>query len=189
MHFTGRREDQVVNQIEGSQSGIFCKDFSSRVSSCNQVHNICPQGEVQTHPTLTPNELVNLRQIVGGKVHRLYKKAWTHYRHILKGTQLCYTKGNSTSDVWCMHFLRHGVPWVLQSSWKWYWLQRSGRQKEIYVEFFGFLTSLEDVADDRLDKELSTHTYIYLLEFMNLSLCTKQTSTVNCKAKFWKLIL
>ena len=25
------------------------------------------------------------------------------------------------------------------------------RQKEIYVDFFGFLTSLEDVTDDRLD--------------------------------------
>ena len=40
---------------------------------------------------------------------------------------------------------------------------------------FGFLTSLEDVTDDRLDNELSTHTYkhIYLLKFMNLSMCTK----------------
>ena len=39
------------------------------------------------------------------------------------------------------------------------------RQKEIYVDFFGFLISLEDVTDDRLDKELSTHTHthIYML--------------------------
>ena len=38
-----------------------------------------------------PNELVKLRQIVK-KVHILYKKACTHYMHILKGTQICYTK-------------------------------------------------------------------------------------------------
>ena len=36
------------------------------------------------------NELVKLHQIVK-KVHILYKKACTHY-HILKGTQICYTK-------------------------------------------------------------------------------------------------
>ena len=52
--------------------------------------------------------------------------------------------------------------------WKW--------AKEIYVDFFGFLTSLEDVTNDRLDKELSTHTYIhiYLVKCKNLSLCTNQ---------------
>ena len=54
-----------------------------------------------------PNELVKLHQIVGEKVHMLYKKACTHYRHILKGTQLCYTNGISTSDGRCMHFLWH----------------------------------------------------------------------------------
>ena len=27
---------------------------------------------------------------------------------------------------------------------------------------FGFLTSLEDVTDDRLNKELSTHTYTHI---------------------------
>ena len=37
--------------------------------------------------------------------------------------------------------------------WKW--------AKEFYVDFFGFLTSLEDVTDDRLDKELSTHTHTH----------------------------
>ena len=43
-----------------------------------------------TQPS-TPNELVKLHQIVK-KVHILYKKACTHYRHILKGTQICYIK-------------------------------------------------------------------------------------------------
>ena len=38
-----------------------------------------------------PNKLVKLHQIVK-KVHIFYKKACTHYRHILKGTQICYTK-------------------------------------------------------------------------------------------------
>ena len=37
-----------------------------------------------------------------------------------------------------------------QVVWKW--------EKEIYVDFFGILTSLEDVTDDRLDKVVSTHT-------------------------------
>ena len=106
MHFPCRMEDQGVNQIEGSQRGVFCNDFTSRVSSCNQVPTTCPQGEAQTQPS-PPNALVKLRQIVKKKVHMLYKKACTHYRHILKGTQLCYTKGNSTSDVRCMQFLWH----------------------------------------------------------------------------------
>ena len=38
-----------------------------------------------------------------------------------------------------------------QVVWKW--------EKEVYVDFFGILTSLEDGTDDRLDKELSTHIY------------------------------
>ena len=42
-----------------------------------------------------------------------------------------------------------------QVVWKW--------TKEVYVDFFIILTSLEDVTDDRLDKELSTHTHIYIL--------------------------
>ena len=44
------------------------------------------------------------------------------------------------------------------------------RAKEIYVDFFGFLISLEDVMDDWI--ELSTHlqSYIYLVKFKNLSL-------------------
>ena len=42
-----------------------------------------------------------------------------------------------------------------QVVWKW--------AKAIYVDFFGILTSLEDVTEDRLDKELHTHTYIYIL--------------------------
>ena len=59
------------------------------------------------------------------------------------------------------------------------------RQKEIYVEFFVFLTSLEDVADDRLDKELSTHTYtsIYILiGIKNLSLFKKQSARLNSES-------
>ena len=47
------------------------------------------------------------------------------------------------------------------------------RQKEIYVNFFGFLTSLEDVADDIYSTHIH-YIYIYVLEFKNLSLCTKQ---------------
>ena len=98
-----------------------------------------------------PNELVKLHQIVK-KVHIFYKKACTHYRHILKGTQICYTKGSSTSDVRCMHFLWLGgylspakrLELILASMIRLY----GSRQKEIYVDFFGFLTSLEDVTDD-----------------------------------------
>ena len=52
-----------------------------------------------------------------------------------------------------------------QVVWKW--------AKEFYVDYFGILTSLEDVMDDRLVKELSTHTHTE--KFKNLSLCTKQT--------------
>ena len=102
-----------------------------------------------TQPSL-PNELVKLHQIVK-KVHILYKKACTHYRHILKGTQICYTK-RQHSDVQCMHFLWHGgslspAKWlelILASMIRLY----GSRQKEIYVDFFGFLISLEDVTDD-----------------------------------------
>ena len=39
-----------------------------------------------------PNELVKLHQIVKKSPHISYKKACTHYRHILKGTQICNTK-------------------------------------------------------------------------------------------------
>ena len=93
-----------------------------------------------------PNELVKLHQIVK-KVHIFYKKACTHYRHILKGTQICYTKSNSTSDVRCMHFLWHGG-YLSPAKRLELILASMIRQKEIYVDFFGFLTSLEDVTDD-----------------------------------------
>ena len=59
-----------------------------------------------------------------------------------------------------------------QVVWKW--------EKEIYVDFFGILTSQEDVTGDRLDKKLSTQTN-------NLRTCyvyKTETSTVYCKAKF-----
>ena len=93
-----------------------------------------------------PNELVKLHQIVK-KVHILYKKACTHYRHILKGTQICYTKKQ-------YHFrcLVHAFPLSRGSLSPAKWLElilasmiNGSRQKEIYVDFFGFLTSLEDV--------------------------------------------
>ena len=95
-----------------------------------------------------PNELVKLHQIVK-KVHIFYKKACTHYRHIHK---FVTQKGSSTSDVRCMHFLWHGgylspaksLELILASMIRLY----GSRQKEIYVDFFGFLTSLEDVTDD-----------------------------------------
>ena len=79
-----------------------------------------------------PNELV--------KLHQIAKKS----PHILQES--------STSDVRCMHFLWHGgylspakrLELILASMIRLY----GSRQKEIYVDFFGFLTSLEDVTDD-----------------------------------------
>ena len=43
----------------------------------------------------------------------------------------------------------------------------------MYVDLFGFLSSLEDVTDD-IKSKVHTYIYIYLLEFKNQSLCTKQ---------------
>ena len=34
--------------------GVYSAKTSPAVSSCNQVPTTCPQGEAQTHPTLTP---------------------------------------------------------------------------------------------------------------------------------------
>ena len=93
MHFPGRREDQGVNQIESSQRGAFCKAESPPI-----IKSPTPVLRERSKPN-QPSPPVKLRQIVKKKSHMLYKKVCTHYRHIPKATQLCYTKGSSTSDV------------------------------------------------------------------------------------------
>ena len=153
MHFPGRREDQGVNQTQGSQRGVFWKDFSSRVSSCNQVPTTCPQGEPQTHPTLTPKWTGEITSNCEKSPHILQEGMHTLQAHIYwKEHKFVTQKGSSTSDVRCMHFLWLGgylspakrLELILASMIRLY----VSRQKEIYVDFFGFLTSLEDVTDD-----------------------------------------
>ena len=91
MHFPCRMEDQGVNQIEGSQRGVFCKDFTSRVSSCNQVPTTCPQGEAQTQPS-PPNALVKLRQIVKKSPHVVQEGMHTLQAHTERNATLLHKR-------------------------------------------------------------------------------------------------
>ena len=69
MHFPGRREDQGVNQIEGSQSG-----YSEKISPAESPPVIkSPPPVLRDSPKHTqpspPNELVKLHQIVKKSPH------------------------------------------------------------------------------------------------------------------------
>ena len=97
------------------------------------------------------NELVKLHQI--GKKSTYFTRRHAHTTGTYsKEHKFATQKGSSTSDVRCMHFLWHGgylspakrLELILASMVRLY----GSRQKDIYVDFFGFLTSLEDVTDD-----------------------------------------
>ena len=89
MHFPGRREE--LTKLKAPRGVYSEKTYPAEsppvIKSPPPVLRESPK---HTQPS-PPNELVKLHQIVK-KVHIFYKKACTHYRHILKGTQICYTK-------------------------------------------------------------------------------------------------
>ena len=99
-----------------------------------------------------PNELVKLHQIVK-KVHILYKKACTHYRHILKGTQIFLLHKKAVGLQMFGACISSGMGILSPAKWLELILASmirlyGSRQNEIYVDFFGFPISLEDVTDD-----------------------------------------
>ena len=100
-----------------------------------------------------PNELVKLHQIVRKKSpHIVQEGMHTLQAHTERNTNLLHKKAVALQMFGAMHFLWHGeslnpAKWlelILASMIRLY----GSRQKEIYVDFFGFLTSLEDVTDD-----------------------------------------
>ena len=93
IHFPGRREGQGVKLK--APRGVYSAKTSPSESP----------AVIKSPPPVLRERYKPTQPSPPQKIHMLYKKASTHYRHIRKGTQLCYTKGNSTSDVRCMHFL------------------------------------------------------------------------------------
>ena len=102
-----------------------------------------------------PNELVKLRQIVKKSPYIVQEGMHTLQAHTERNTNLSHNHQFICSVhafPQCMHFLWHGgslspAKWlelILASMISLY----GSRPKEIYVNFFGFLTSLEDVTDD-----------------------------------------
>ena len=147
MHFPGRRKIKELTKLKVYSENTSPAESSPVIKSPPPVLRERPK---HTQPS-PPNELVKLHQIVK-KVHILYKKACTTTGTYWKEHKFVTQEGSSTSDVRYMHFLWHGgslspAKWlelILASMIRLY----GSRQKEIYVDWFGFLTSLEDVTDD-----------------------------------------
>ena len=87
MHFPGSKE---LTKLKAPR-GVYSEKTSPAESRpvIKSPPPVLRESHKHTQPS-PPNELVKLHQIVK-KVHIFYK-ACTHYRHILKGTQICYTK-------------------------------------------------------------------------------------------------
>ena len=89
MHFPGRSKELTKFK---APRGVYSEKTSPAESPpvIKSPPPVLRESPKHTQPS-PPNELVKLHKIVK-KVHVFYKKACTHYRHILKGTQICYTK-------------------------------------------------------------------------------------------------
>ena len=145
MHFPGRRKIKELTKLKVYSEKTSPAESPPVIKSPPPVLNERPK---HTQPS-PPNELVKLHQIVKKKSTYCTRR---HAHTTGTYTNLLRKKGSSTSDVRCMHFLWHGeslspAKWlelILATMIRLY----GSRQKEIYVDFFGFLTSLEDVTDD-----------------------------------------
>ena len=90
MHFPAEGKIKELTKLKAPRGVYSEKAPAESPPVIKSLPPVLRERPKHTHPS-PPNELVKLHQIVK-KVHIFYKKACTHYRHILKGTQICYTK-------------------------------------------------------------------------------------------------
>ena len=102
-----------LTKLKAPRGRIFWKDFSSRVSSCNQVPTTCPQGEPQTHPTLTPKWTGEIASNCEKSPHILQEGMHTLQAHTERNTNLLHKKAVALQMFGACISSGMGDTWVL----------------------------------------------------------------------------